>query len=158
MSDEQFENELKKVKFFDERKPGERYQWGIYCFVLDGEEMEIQVIVDYKEKKIHKNLLSITERLNAQHNLNEQSKRYGNGLEFTIRKLEKENEKLKELLNLIAEACTHTKQHSVKEILRHHLRGLDTVTGESAKAWHQYNLLNTFFKEQYKEIWDNFED
>ena len=68
MMSETFESQLKKVKFLEERYENERYQWGIYSFMFDGREEEIQVIVDYKEKKIHKNLKSITELLNQQEN------------------------------------------------------------------------------------------
>ena len=65
--------------------------------------------------------------------------------------------KNKELLKLIAKACTYSKEHSVKEILRKEIRGIDTVTGESANAWHDYVLLSEFFKECYGEHWDNFD-
>lgn len=63
---ETFESQLEKVKFLEERYDNERYQWGIYSFMIDGREEEIQVIVDYKEKIIHKNLESITKLLNVQ--------------------------------------------------------------------------------------------
>ena len=68
MMSETFESQLKKVKFFEERYENERYRWGIYSFMFDGREEEIQVIVDYKEKIIYKNLESITELLNQQEN------------------------------------------------------------------------------------------
>ena len=69
MMSETFESQLEKVKFLEERYENERYQWGIYSFMIDGREEEIQVIVDYKEKKIHKNLKSITKLLNQQENV-----------------------------------------------------------------------------------------
>ena len=65
--------------------------------------------------------------------------------------------KKKELLKLIAKACTYSKEHSVKEILRKEIRAIDTVTGESANAWHDYVLLSEFFEECYGEHWDNFD-
>ena len=63
--------------------------------------------------------------------------------------------KKKELLKLIANACSFNKEHSVKEILRNEIKGIDTVTYESANAWHDYVILSEFFKEHYKEHWDN---
>ena len=84
---ETFESQLKKVKFLEERYENERYHWGIYSFMIDGREEEIQVIVDYKEKKIYKNLNSITELLNQQENVI-----------FYIKQLEKDKEILKERL------------------------------------------------------------
>lgn len=70
-------------------------------------------------------------------------------------RLEKENEELKELLELISKAHSFTKEESVKEILRHEIKAIDTVTGDSAMAWHDYGLLSNFFKKQYGEHWDN---
>ena len=63
--------------------------------------------------------------------------------------------KQNELIELIANACTYTKEHSVKEILRKEIKGIDTVTYESANAWHDYVLLSEFFEKHYKEYWDN---
>lgn len=63
--------------------------------------------------------------------------------------------KEKELLELIANACSFSKEYSVKEILRNEIRGIDTVTHESANAWHDYVLLSEFFEEFYEEHWDN---
>ena len=63
--------------------------------------------------------------------------------------------KKKELLKLIANACSFNKEHSVKEILRNEIKGIDTVTYESANAWHDYVLLSEFFEECYEEHWDN---
>ena len=64
-------------------------------------------------------------------------------------------DKEKELLKLIANACSFNKEHSVKEILRNEIKGIDTVTYESANAWHDYVLLSEFFEECYGEHWDN---
>ena len=64
-------------------------------------------------------------------------------------------DKQNELIKLIANACTYSKEHSVKEILRKEIRGIDTVTEESANAWHDYLILSEFFEEHYKEHWDN---
>ena len=58
-----------------------------------------------------------------------------------------------ELIKLIADACTYEKYHSVKEILRKEIEGIDTVAGEFASAWHDYVILSNFFKEHYKEDW-----
>lgn len=63
--------------------------------------------------------------------------------------------KKKELIKLIADACTYTKEHSVKEILRKEIEGIDSVAGEFASAWHDYVILSKFFKECYGEYWDN---
>ena len=63
--------------------------------------------------------------------------------------------KQNELIELIANACTYTKEHSVKEILRKEIKGIDTVTYESANAWNDYVLLSEFFEKHYKEYWDN---
>ena len=63
--------------------------------------------------------------------------------------------KQNELIELIANACTYSKEHSVKEILRKEIKGIDTVTYESANAWHDYVLLSEFFEECYGEHWDN---
>ena len=60
-----------------------------------------------------------------------------------------------ELIKLVANACTYSKEHSVKEILRKEIRGIDTVTDESANAWHDYVILSKFFEEHYKEPWDD---
>lgn len=60
-----------------------------------------------------------------------------------------------ELIKLVADACTYSKEYSVKEILRKEIKGIDTVAYESAGAWHDYVILSTFFKEHYKEHWDN---
>lgn len=73
----------------------------------------------------------------------------------TIKALTEENQKLKETLNLVADAHSFTKEESVKDILRHAIYGLDTVAGESANAFHDYMILSRFFKEHYKEHWDN---
>ena len=62
----QFEEQLKKVKFLEEPDPELRFHWGIYSFMIDGREEEIQVIVDNKERKIYKNLLDLTKFLNQQ--------------------------------------------------------------------------------------------
>ena len=72
-----------------------------------------------------------------------------------LNKLSEENKKLKEILNLIAEAHSYREENTVKEIIRNLLFALDTVTHESANAYHDYTLLNNFFKEHYKEHWDN---
>lgn len=63
--------------------------------------------------------------------------------------------KQNELIKLIADACTYSKEYSVKEILRKEIEGIDTVAGEFASAWHDYVILSRFFKEHYKEDWDN---
>ena len=63
--------------------------------------------------------------------------------------------KQNELIELIANACTYSKEHSVKEILRKEIKGIDTVTYESANAWNDYVLLSEFFEKHYKEYWDN---
>ena len=60
-----------------------------------------------------------------------------------------------ELIKLIANACIYSKENSVKEILRKEIKGIDTVAGESSEAWHDYVVLSKFFKEHYKEDWDN---
>ena len=60
-----------------------------------------------------------------------------------------------ELIKLIADACTYSKEYSVKEILRKKIEGIDSVAGEFASAWHDYVILSKFFKEHYKEYWDN---
>lgn len=72
--------------------------------------------------------------------------------------LKEENERLKKIIELIADAESYTKEESVKDILRHEIWGIDTVAGESAEAWNDYCILNDFFKEHYGEHWDNFED
>ena len=72
-----------------------------------------------------------------------------------IAELKKENEKMKKTLKLISEADCIQEEDSVKEILRHVLAGLDTVTYESSMAWNDYCILNDFFKEYYNEHWDN---
>ena len=64
-------------------------------------------------------------------------------------------DKQNELIKLIANACTYSKEHSVKEILRKEIKGIDTVTEESANAWQDYVILSEFFEEHYKEHWDN---
>lgn len=75
-----------------------------------------------------------------------------------LNEMYKENKRLKETLNLIAEADSYTKENSVKEILRREIKAIDTVAGESADAWNDYCLLSNFFEEQYNELWDNYED
>ena len=74
------------------------------------------------------------------------------------RELKKEINDLKELIELIADADSVTKEDSVMEILRNTIYGTDSVAGESADAWHDYVILSNFFKEHYKEHWDNFDD
>ena len=69
--------------------------------------------------------------------------------------LHEENEQLTKLLILIADAESTRSENSVKEILRNTLFGLDTVAGESPNAFKEYCILNKFFKEHYKELWDN---
>ena len=64
-------------------------------------------------------------------------------------------DKQNKLIKLIANACTYSKEHSVKEILRKEIKGIDTVTEESANAWQDYVILSEFFEEHYKEHWDN---
>lgn len=72
--------------------------------------------------------------------------------------LKEENKKLKELIELIADASSYTKEESVKEILRHEIHGIDTVAETSANAWNDYCALSNFFEEHYKEHWDNYEE
>ena len=93
-----------------------------------------KVITDTKETYSYEDLYEVAELLNTQ--------------QATI-------EKQNELIKLIANACTYSKEHSVKEILRKEIRGIDTVTEESANAWHDYLILSEFFEEHYKEHWDN---
>ena len=71
------------------------------------------------------------------------------------RELKKEIKELKELIKLIADADSISYDESVKEVLRHYIKGVDSVAGESAGAWHEYCILSNFFKEHYKEHWDN---
>lgn len=123
-----------------------------YYFLNDPKEMEefINLInsieTEWKENYNHvmgeykKQLIQINEK------------------DLQISELKKENQKLTELINLIAEAHSYTKEESVKDILRHNIWAIDTVAGESAGAWHDYCILNKFFKEHYGEHWDNFED
>ena len=73
----------------------------------------------------------------------------------TLEELVDENEELKELLELISEASSFTKEESVKEILRHEIKAIDTVTEDSAMGWHDYGVLSNFFMKQYGEHWDN---
>lgn len=68
-----------------------------------------------------------------------------------------ENKDLKELLNLITAAYSVIKNESVKEILRDEIKGIDTVTDVSARAWHDYCILSKFFRERYGEDWDNYD-
>ncbi len=80
------------------------------------------------------------------------------GLEEIAKRMNEQQatiEKQNELIKLIANACTYSKEHSVKEILRKEIKSIDTVTYESAGAWHDYVILSEFFKEHYKEHWDN---
>lgn len=72
-----------------------------------------------------------------------------------LNELHEENEQLTKLLILIADAESARSENSVKEILRNTLFGLDTVAGESPNAFKEYCILNKFFKEHYKEHWDN---
>lgn len=72
-----------------------------------------------------------------------------------MNKLDQRNKELEKILSLISEAESYRTENSVKEIIRNTLFALDTVTGESANAYKEYNLLNKFFKEHYNEHWDN---
>lgn len=76
-------------------------------------------------------------------------------LEDKVLKQQDTINKKKELLKLIANACSFSKEHTVKEILRNEIKGIDTVTYESANAYQDYVLLSEFFKECYGEYWDN---
>lgn len=76
-------------------------------------------------------------------------------LEDKVLKQQDTINKKKELLKLIANACSFSKEHTVKEILRNEIKGIDTVTYESANAYQDYVLLSKFFKECYGEYWDN---
>ena len=78
-----------------------------------------------------------------------------NDVEHKLNEQQATINKNKELLKLIANACSFNKEHSVKEILRNEIKGIDTVTYESANAWHDYVLLSEFFEEFYGEHWDN---
>jgi len=78
------------------------------------------------------------------------------GHEEQIKELTKENKELRKMLQLVSEAESVSKEDSVKEIVRHELAGLDTVTYESSTAWHDYCILDKFFKQHYdEEHWDN---
>lgn len=75
---------------------------------------------------------------------------------------EHENKKLKiriaeleYLLKLISDIDTPFQEYDVKELIRHEIRGLDSVSGEFSGAWKDYLILSKFFKEHYKEDWDN---
>ena len=52
-------------------------------------------------------------------------------------------------------SSSFTKEESVKEILRHEIKAIDTVTEDSAMGWHDYGVLSNFFMKQYGEHWDN---
>lgn len=80
-----------------------------------------------------------------------------NELQEEKEQLTKENNELKQLLKLIAEAETFTKVNSVKEVLRNEIKAIDTVTEYSAEAWKDYGILSKFFKEEYGEHWDNYD-
>ena len=87
----------------------------------------------------------------------EQQKKHYIGIDFEdlLNEQQATINKNEELLKLIAKACSFNKEHSVKEILRNEIKGIDTVTYESANAWHDYVLLSEFFEECYGEHWDN---
>lgn len=116
------------------------------CFI----EPQAEVIVDLlnelndenKELRIQYNF--IREQSNEFHRIARENANQ-------VGQLEKENNKLKELLNLIAEAQSVKKEESVKEILRNEIKAIDTVTDESAQAWNDYCILCNFFEEQYNE-------
>lgn len=146
MSEKRFEYDEKDNIIYDNKGVDD------YYFLNNPEEMEkfINLInsieTEWKENYNHvmgeykKQLIQINEK------------------DLQISELKKENQKLTELINLIAEAHSYTKEESVKDILRHNIWAIDTVAGESAGAWHDYCILNKFFKEHYGEHWDNFED
>ena len=79
----------------------------------------------------------------------------------TVDRLNKQDQRIKELeeqLKLVCEADCVTPHDSVKEILRDEIKGIDTVAGESAMAWHDYCVLDKVFREQYdNELWDNYD-
>lgn len=64
-------------------------------------------------------------------------------------------DKQNKLINLIADACIFSKEHSVKEILRKKIKGIDMVAEKFASAWYDYVILSKFFEEHYKEHWDD---
>lgn len=69
--------------------------------------------------------------------------------------LREENNELKELIKLIADADSYREENSVKEILRNEIWGIDSVAGEYASAWHDCVILSNFFEKYYGEHWDN---
>lgn len=93
-----FRDQLEKVKFFEERNPNERYQFGIYSTVINGEDDEIQVIVDYEERIVIKNLMFITDLLNEQVKGIEQLKVLLKEAEDEIKTLKQNNKGLMESL------------------------------------------------------------
>ena len=72
-----------------------------------------------------------------------------------LNELYEENQALKELIKLIANADSIREETSVKEILRNEIWGIDSVAGEYSSAWHDYVILSNFFKKHYGEHWDN---
>ena len=106
------------------------------------------VIID---KECHIELIELTLACEVLNRLDLKLKTYNEQLGEQQAIIDKQNE----LIKLIANACTYSKEHSVKEILRKEIRGIDTVTEESANAWHDYLILSEFFEEHYKEHWDN---
>ena len=120
---------------------------------------EQQVTIEEQNKEIEEWEFSFRTEM-AHHRVAE--KELQREQQTTISTLKEENEELhyklqqtKELLRLIANACSFKKEHTVKEILRNEIRGIDTVTYESVDAWKDYVLLSEFFEKHYKEYWDN---
>lgn len=132
-------------------------------FTMFGDMANIkQWILDRKDNSRMSSKWEILDKLNELAKENEQLKSicqdhrdHANDFKADCVRLEKENEELKELLELISKAHSFTKEESVKEILRHEIRGIDTVIEDSAMAWNDYCVLSKFFKKQYGEHWDN---
>jgi hypothetical protein len=83
-------------------------------------------------------------------------------IDYLMDLVNEQDQRIKELeeqLKLVCEADCVTPHDSVKEILRDEIKGIDTVAGESAMAWHDYCVLTKIFREQYdNELWDNYDD
>ena len=114
--------------------------------------MEVVDLLNNQQERIQ----DLEKKLKHTTTLNDECQESFAPLVVENKELKKQNNKLQEVLDLISDIDSIVyERDSVKELIRDKIRGLDTVSYEYPTAWNHYVILSKWFKETYKEDWDN---